>query len=79
MLTHPDRLTRFGFHTLQTLLATFGTEVEAVNDNAYRTPHEELVEDLLTIVAHFSGKLYGTRSHKQKKAVERVKNLLTET
>ncbi|MGQ9723346.1 MAG: IS607 family transposase, partial [Candidatus Jordarchaeum sp.] len=56
MLTHPNRLTRFGFHTLQTLPATFGTEVEAVNANTYRTPHEELVEDLLTIAAHFSGK-----------------------
>ncbi len=33
-------------------------------------PEEELVEDLITIISHFAGKLYGMRSHKYKEVVE---------
>jgi len=42
-----------------------------------KTPQEELVEDLVTIVSHFAGKLYGLRSHKYKEVVEGVKQLVS--
>ncbi|MHC1610979.1 MAG: hypothetical protein ACXQTW_05205 [Candidatus Methanospirareceae archaeon] len=34
------------------------------------------LNDLITIIAHFSGKLYGMRSNKQKEVVKNVKNIL---
>ena len=38
---------------------------------------EEMVEDLITIITHFSGMLYGMRSHKQKELIEQHnKNIL---
>jgi len=37
-----------------------------------------MVKDLITIIAHFSSKLYGMRSHKQKEVVKNVKNILSQ-
>ena len=68
-----DRLTRFGFAYLKNHAGGFGARVEVVNEREERTPHEELVEDLLAIVTSFSGRLCGMRSNKTKKVVESVK------
>ncbi len=76
VVTYPDRLTRFGFDTLTDYFSYFGVNVEVINENVYQSPQEELVKDLITLVAHFSGKLYGMRSHKQKEVIENVKNIL---
>lgn len=75
IIAYEDRLTRFGFETLKKMFTTFGTEIEVINHEE-ETPHEELVEDLITIVAHFAGKLYGMRSHKYGEVVEGVRNLV---
>jgi len=76
VISYPDRLTRFGFSTLESFCSSFGVKIEILNDNVYRTPQEELVQDLITIIAHFSGKLYGLRSHKSKRIVDAVKEVL---
>ena len=78
IITYPDRLTRFGFDTFLQFCASYGTSVEVLNDTLYKSPQEELVQDLITIIAHFSGKLYGLRSHKAKKVVSSVKSLVKE-
>jgi len=78
VVTYPDRLTRFGFATFQQFCTSYGTRVEVLNDPLYKSPQEELVQDLITIIAHFSGKLYGLRSHKAKKVVSSVKSLVKE-
>jgi len=75
IIAYPDRLTRFGFKTLQLLFQSYGTEVIVVNQEE-KTPREELVEDLMTIISHFAGKLYGMRSRKYRKVVEGAKRLL---
>jgi putative resolvase len=77
IITYPDRLTRFGFDTLTDYFSYFGVNVEIINENVYKSPQEELVQDLITLVAHFSGKLYGMRSHKQKEVVKNVKNIFS--
>jgi putative resolvase len=77
VITYPDRLTRFGFDTLIDYFSYFGVEVEVINENMYQPPQEELVKDLITLVAHFSGKLYGMKSHKQKEVIDNVKNILS--
>ena len=74
VVTYPDRLTRFGFKTLKELLGSFGVEIVALNQDD-RDSKEELVEDLITIISHFAGKLYGMRSHKYEKVVESARKL----
>jgi len=75
VVAYPDRLTRFGFKILKELLSAFGVEVVALNHEG-KDPREELVEDLITIVSHFAGKLYGMRSHKYKEVVEGARKLV---
>ncbi|NHM26580.1 IS607 family transposase [Desulfofundulus sp. TPOSR] len=75
-VTYPDRLTRFGFEYLEEYFNSFGVEVLVLNREEDRSPQQELVEDLLTIVTSFASKLYGHRSHKVKKLKEEVKEAL---
>ncbi|MEX2690178.1 MAG: IS607 family transposase [Candidatus Njordarchaeum guaymaensis] len=77
IITYPDRLTRFGFKTLEFFFQQHGTEVITLH-NKEKTPKEELIEDLITIISHFAGKLYGMRSHKYKKLKDGVKKLIEE-
>ncbi|KUH31602.1 hypothetical protein APY94_12185 [Thermococcus celericrescens] len=76
VITHKDRLTRFGFGYLEQYFNSHGVEIEVIFDDEEKTPEKELVEDLLAIVTSFAGKLYGMRSHKKKRLVEAVKNAL---
>jgi len=71
-----DRLTRFGFGYLEDHVEGLGAGIEVVNEQEEKTPHEELVEDLLAVVTSFAGKLYGMRSNKTKKVVENVKHAI---
>jgi len=75
IITYPDRLTRFGFKTLQQFFQNYGTEIIVINQEE-KEPREELVEDLITIVSNFAGKLYGMRSRKYKEVVENTRRLL---
>jgi len=78
VISYPDRLTRFGFETLRDFFLSFGTEIEVINEDVYASPQEEMVKDLITVIAYFSGKLYGMRSHKQKEVIKNLKNILTQ-
>jgi len=77
IITYPDRLTRFGFKTLEFFFQQHGAEIITIHEKD-KTPREELIEDLITIISHFAGKLYGARSHKYKKLKESVKKLIEE-
>lgn len=59
-VTYEDRLTRFGFGFLARYFASHGVRLHVVEGQEDRKPlQEELVDDLLAIVASFAGKLYG--------------------
>jgi len=75
VIAYPDRLTRFGFKTLEEFFKSYGTEIVVINKEE-KSPQEELIEDLITIISHFAGKLYGMRSHKYKRVVEGAKKLI---
>ena len=77
IITYSDRLTRFGFETLKEFFKSYGTEIIVINKK-YRTPQEELVEDLITIIPHFAGKLYGMRSHKYKKLTKTIQEIVSD-
>lgn len=67
-VTCKDRITRFGFEYLETAFAEHGTNIIAVRDESQdETVQEELVEDMMSLMASFSGKLYGLRSRRDRK------------
>jgi len=72
---YEDRLTRFGFEASRKVFEGHGTTIEVLNQTDVKPPQQELVEDLITMISHFSGKLYGMRSGKQKEVVKRAKEL----
>jgi hypothetical protein len=64
VVEHKDRLTRFGFRYIETLLQVQGRRVEVVNvsENAI----EDLMADLVSIIYSFCSRLYGQRRAKRK-------------
>ena len=67
-VTYKDRLTRFGFHYLESVFREHGVSIVVMKDtNEEKTVQEELVEDMMALIASFSGKLYGIRSKGTKK------------
>ena len=76
VVTHRDRLTRFGFEYLEYFFKQFGVRIEVVYGEEPKDTYQELVEDLITIVTSFAGKLYGMRSHEKRRFVEGFKKLL---
>ena len=69
-ITYEDRLTRFGLEFLETLFACFDVTLTVLEPGEEKTPEQELTEDLLALIASFSGRLYGMRSHKQKELLK---------
>ena len=76
VVVYEDRLTRFGFDTLKTTFEAHGTIIEVLNAIELKSPQQEMAEDLITIISHFSGKLYGLRSHKYNEIVQKTKEVL---
>lgn len=76
-ITYEDRLTRFGQEYLETLFACFGVTLTVLDPGEEKTPEQELTADLLALIASFSGRLYGMRSHKQKELVTCAKGVIT--
>jgi putative resolvase len=64
VVEHKDRLTRFGFKYIETLLAVQGRFIEVVN--LAENPLEDLIADLVSIIYSFSSRLYGQRRAKRK-------------
>ncbi|HEY7348752.1 MAG TPA: IS607 family transposase, partial [Ktedonobacterales bacterium] len=64
VVEHRDRLTRFGFRYLETLLREQGRTIEVVNQAENET--EDLMADLTSILYSFTARLYGRRRAKRK-------------
>lgn len=64
VVEHKDRLTRFGFRYLETLLELQGRTIEVVN--VAENDKEDLIADLVAIVYSFTARLYGQRRAKRK-------------
>ena len=63
VISHKDRLTRFGFGYLETIFKMYNTEIEIINLEDDKSFQEELTEDLIAIIDHFSMKFYGKRKN----------------
>lgn len=70
VVTHKDRLVRFNFEMLEYIIKSKGGRIVVLYDRE-TSPLEELTEDIISIVQVFSSRLYGLRSWKIKKELER--------
>lgn len=70
IVEHKDRLTRFGFNYIKTLLKNHGKEIEVVNLST--NDESNLMEDLISIIHSFSARMYGLRrsTRKTEKIIE---------
>jgi predicted site-specific integrase-resolvase len=66
IIEHKDRLTRFQFNFIKKMFKSYGCEVIIIN-NADISCEEELAEDMMSLLASFSGKFYGKRSAERRK------------
>jgi putative resolvase len=73
-----DRLARFGVDLLRRTFKSYGTELEVLETTATMegSPEEELAKDLISIITSFSARLYGLRSHKTKKLLSTVREVI---
>ena len=78
VITHKDRLLRFGAELIFSLCEQFGAEVVILNSSEVGNFEEDLVQDVLEIITVFSARLYGSRSRKNKKIVEALQNAAKE-
>jgi predicted site-specific integrase-resolvase len=76
VLTHKDRLLRFGAELIFALCQVRQVEVVIINQGDDVSFEEELAKDVLEIITVFSARLYGARSHKNKKLIEAAKALI---
>jgi putative resolvase len=74
ILTHKDRLMRFGAELIFSICESFGTEVVIINASEDSSFEDDLVQDVLEIITVFSARLYGSRSRKNKKLLEALKD-----
>ena len=73
VLTHKDRLLRFGAELVFSLCEAKNVEVVILNKGEDTTFEEDLAKDVLEIITVFSARLYGSRSHKNKRLMENLK------
>ena len=66
-LSHKDRLLRFGHELVYQLCKWSGATVIIHNEAQIVTFEEALCKDVITLMTVFSARLYGRRSHTNKK------------
>ena len=73
VITHKDRLLRFGAELVFAICEAKNVEIVIINQGEDTTFEEDLAKDVLEIITVFSARLYGSRSHRNKKFIEDLK------
>lgn len=66
VIEHKDRLTRFQFGFIQKLFKSYGCDIIVLN-GVDVSDEEDLAQDIMSLLASFSGKYYGRRSAERRK------------
>ena len=74
VITHKDRLLRFGAELVFRLCELQGIEIVIVHQGEQPSFEEELAQDVLEIITVFSARLYGSRSHQSKQLLDALAN-----
>ncbi|MGQ9612071.1 IS607 family transposase [Chloroflexus sp.] len=79
VLTHKDRLVRFGAELVFAMCEAKNVEVVILNQGEDTTCEEDLAEDVLEIITVFSARLYGSRSRKNQRLLDGVRKAVKES
>jgi predicted site-specific integrase-resolvase len=78
VLTHKDRLLRFGAELIFSLCEVRQIEVVVINQGEDLSFEEELAQDVMEMITVFSARLYGSRSRRNQKLIEAAKVLIND-
>lgn len=73
IIEHKDRLTRFQYNLIEFFFNSYGVEIELLDKKEY-TEQEELVNDMMMLIASFSGKVYSLRAQENRKKRKQKEN-----
>ena len=73
VITHKDRLLRLGAELVFAICEAKSVEVVILNKGEDATFEEDLAKDVLEIISVFSARLYGSRSRKNQKLLDGVR------
>ncbi len=76
VITHKDRLLRFGAELVFAICEAKEVEVVILNQGEDTTFEEDLAKDVLEIITVFSARLYGSRSRKNQQLIEGMKKVV---
>lgn len=76
VITHKDRLLRFGAELVFAISEVKQVEVVIINQGEDATFEEDLAKDVLEIITVFSARLYGSRSRQNQKLLDDVKKVV---
>ena len=72
VVTHKDRLCRFGFELISRIIKEGSDGKIVVLNQKETSPEKELVDDIISIITVFSSRIYGLRSHKIKNQIKGI-------
>lgn len=74
VIEHKDRLTRFQFNLIEFFFKSYDVDIELLDNKDYNQ-QEELVNDMMMLIASFSGKVYSlmAKENRNKRKEEKVK------
>ena len=72
LVEHKDRLTRFGFKYIETLMELQGRKIEVINN--LDDDKDDLIQDFVSIITSFCARIYGQR--RSKRSTEKLINEL---
>ena len=66
IIEHRDRLTRFQYNFFEFFFDSYGVKIEVI-EKKINKEDDELVEDIMMLMASFSGKIHGRSAKRRKK------------
>jgi len=75
VIAYKDRLCRFGYDMIETIIKKYSNgEIIIVNKSEEKTPTEEVVKDIVSIMNVYVAKINGLRKYKKEIKSEIIKN-----
>jgi putative resolvase len=69
IIEYKDRLLRIGFDDFKFICDKFNVDLIIIDNSDDKSKHQELTEDLISIIHHFSSKMYSNRKRKKIKDI----------
>jgi predicted site-specific integrase-resolvase len=67
VIEYKDRIARYDFETFKSYCESYGVDVVVLKDADKKEFEEEMVEDIVALIASYSAKLYGRCGGRKKK------------